>query len=65
MDLRNLISRLEIAALLQVSPQTVAKWSRAKIFPQPKHRLSARLIYYDRREVEQALAERATRSRRA
>jgi hypothetical protein len=58
MDLKNLISRIEIAALLHVKPATIAKWSRLAIFPQPKICLSDRLILYDRDEVRRAIEQR-------
>jgi signal transduction histidine kinase len=52
MDLKNLISRIELAASL-VAPQTIAKWQRLGLMPQPKECLSDRLILYDREEVRQ------------
>jgi hypothetical protein len=33
MDLKNLISRIELAASLGVEPQTIAKWQRLGLFP--------------------------------
>jgi len=51
MDLKNLISRIEIAAALGIEPQTIAKWQRLGLFPEPKECLSDRLILYDRQEV--------------
>jgi len=58
MDLKNLISRIELAASLQLRPQTLAKWSRLGLFPEPKLTLSDRVILYDRDEVRRALAQR-------
>jgi hypothetical protein len=58
MDLKNLISRIELAASLGVEPQTIAKWQRLGIFPQPKECLSDRLILYDRDEVCRAIERR-------
>jgi hypothetical protein len=40
MDLKNLISRIELAASLQLR-QTLAKWSRLGLFPEPKLTLSS------------------------
>ena len=64
MDFRNLISRIELAAALGVEPQTIAKWSRIGLFPQPKQCLSDRLILYDREEVHRAIERRAATRRR-
>jgi predicted DNA-binding transcriptional regulator AlpA len=65
MDLKNLISRIELAASLGVATQTIAKWTRTGLFPQPKECLSDRLILYDRDEVRRAIERRtATRRRR-
>jgi hypothetical protein len=65
MNLKNLVSRIEIATELAIRPQTLAKWSRSGLFPQPKEWLSDRLILYDREEVRQALERReATRPHR-
>ncbi len=65
MDLKNLISRIELAASLGVEPQTIAKWQRLGLFPEPKECLSDRLILYDRDEVRRAIERRtATRRRR-
>ena len=58
MDLKNLISRIELADALQLRPQTLAKWSRQGLFPQPKLTLSDRVILYDRDEVRRAIEER-------
>jgi predicted DNA-binding transcriptional regulator AlpA len=58
MDLKNLISRIELATALGVQPQTIAKWQRLGIFPQPKESLSDRLILYDRDEVQRAIERR-------
>lgn len=66
MDLKNLISRIELAASLGVEPQTIAKWQRLGLMPQPKECLSDRLILYDREEVRRAMERRkAARRRRA
>lgn len=65
MDLKNLISRIEIASSLGVQTQTIAKWERRGIFPTPKEYGSDRLILYDRSEVRRALDRRsASRHRR-
>jgi predicted site-specific integrase-resolvase len=65
MDLKNLISRIEIATQLGIEPQTIARWSRRGLFPQPKECLSDRLILYDREQVQRAMERRkATRRRR-
>jgi len=58
MDLKNLISRIELAASLGVEPQTIAKWQRLGLFPEPKECLSDRLILYDREEVRRAIERR-------
>jgi hypothetical protein len=68
MDLKKLISRIELAASLGVEPQTIAKWQRLGLMPQPKECLSDRLILYDREEVRQrdrAKESRETPPRRA
>lgn len=65
MDLKNLISRIELATALGIEPQTIAKWQRLGLFPEPKECLSDRLILYDREEVHRAIERRkATRRRR-
>jgi hypothetical protein len=64
MDLRNLISRSELAAKLRVQTQTIAKWERLGLFPTPKEYLSDRLILYDRDEVRCALDRRKNARRR-
>jgi predicted DNA-binding transcriptional regulator AlpA len=65
MDLKNLISRIEIATALGIEPQTIAKWQRLGLFPEPKQCLSDRLILYDREEVLRAIEQRkATRRQR-
>ena len=43
MDLKNLISRIELAASLGVEPQTIAKCQQLGLMPQPKECLSDRL----------------------
>jgi predicted DNA-binding transcriptional regulator AlpA len=58
MDLKNLISRIELAASLGVEPQTIAKWQRLGLFPQPKECLPDRVILYDREEVRWAIERR-------
>ena len=63
MDLKNLISRIELAASLRVHPQTIAKWTRLGIFPEPNECLSNRVILYDRSEVSRAI-EQATVTRK-
>jgi len=55
MNLKNLISRIEIAAALGIEPQTIAKWQRLGLFPEPQECLSDRLILYDREEVHPAI----------
>ena len=65
MDLKNLISRTELASSLGVQTQTIAKWERLGIFPAPKEYVSDRLILYDRDEVRRAIeARKAARRRR-
>lgn len=64
MDLKNLISRIDLAASLGVEPQTIAKWQRLGLMPQPKECLSDRLILYDREEVRQAIERRKAARRR-
>jgi predicted DNA-binding transcriptional regulator AlpA len=61
MDRKTLVSRLEIAHDLGVQPQTIAHWERSGWFPRPKRMLSMKRIYYDRAEVREALAKRASR----
>lgn len=63
MDLKNLISRIELATALGIEPQTIAKWTRLGLFPQPKECLSDRLILYDREEVRRAIDHRKTARR--
>jgi predicted site-specific integrase-resolvase len=48
MDLRNRISRSEIAEQLGVQTQTIAKWERMGTFPPAKEHISDRVILYDR-----------------
>ena len=65
MDLKNLISRADLASSLGVQTQTIAKWERLGIFPPPKEYVSDRLILYDRDEVRRAIdARKAARRRR-
>jgi hypothetical protein len=64
MDLKNLISRIELATSLRVHPQTIAKWTRLGLFPEPKECLSDRVILYDRDEVRRALDQRKARRQR-
>jgi predicted DNA-binding transcriptional regulator AlpA len=65
MDLKNLISRTELASDLGVQTQTIAKWERLGMFPLPKEYVSDRLILYDRTEVRRAIdARKAARRRR-
>jgi hypothetical protein len=65
MDLKNLISRAEVASSLRVQTQTIAKWERLGIFPAPKEYVSDRLILYDRDEVCRAIdARKGARRRR-
>lgn len=40
MDLKNLISRADLAASFGVQTQTIAKWERLGIFPEPKEHVS-------------------------
>jgi DNA-binding transcriptional MerR regulator len=58
MDMKNLISRIELAAALHVHPATIAAWTRRGLFPEPKECLSDRVILYDRDEVRRALDQR-------
>jgi predicted DNA-binding transcriptional regulator AlpA len=64
MDLKNLISRIELAASLRVQPQTISRWTRRGLFPQPKEYVSDRLILYDREEVLRAIERRTSTRRR-
>jgi predicted DNA-binding transcriptional regulator AlpA len=65
MDHKNFISRIEIATKLGIRPQTIAKWQRLGLFPEPKKCLSDRLILYDLDEVHWTISRRiATRRRR-
>lgn len=64
MDLKNLISRVEIAESLGVQTQTIAKWEREGKFPAAKEYFSDRLILYDRDEVQRMLAQRKAARRR-
>lgn len=64
MDLKNLISRVELARSLGVETQTIAKWEREGQFPAAKEYVSDRLILYDREEVRRALDLRKTRRRK-
>ncbi len=64
MDLKNLISRVEIAESLGIQTQTIAKWEREGKFPAAKEYLSDRLILYDREEVRRTLDLRKAHRRR-
>ena len=64
MDLKNLISRVDIADSLGVQTQTIAKWEREGKFPAAKEYVSDRLILYDRDEVRRMLALRKAERRR-
>jgi predicted DNA-binding transcriptional regulator AlpA len=64
MDLKNLISRVEIAQSLGIQTQTIAKWEREGKFPAAKEYLSDRLILYDREEVRRTLDLRKAHRRR-
>ena len=64
MDLKNLISRVEIAESLGVQTQTIAKWEREGKFPAAKEYLSDRLILYERDEVRRMLERRKAARRR-
>lgn len=44
------LTRHEYAALARVHPDTVKRWARQGIGPQP-HRIGPRLLRYDRAEV--------------
>jgi hypothetical protein len=59
-----LISRAALAAQLHVRPATIAKWTRLGWFPEPKERISERLILYELAAVQTALARRAQHARR-
>lgn len=45
MDLKNLISRIELAAALGVEPQTIAKWQRLGFFGVPLRSADPRRLY--------------------
>jgi predicted site-specific integrase-resolvase len=64
MDLKNLISRVEIAESLGIQTQTIAKWEREGKFPAAKEYVSDRLILYDREEVRRTLDLRKEQRRR-
>lgn len=64
MDLKNLISRVEIAESIGVQTQTIAKWEREGKFPAAKEYLSGRLILYDRHEVHRMIEFRKAARRR-
>jgi predicted site-specific integrase-resolvase len=64
MDLKNLVSRVEIAESLGIQTQTIAKWEREGKFPTAKEYLSDRLILYDREEVCRTLELRRAQRRR-
>ncbi len=64
MDFKNLISRTELAKALGVAPQTIAKWQRRGLFPEPTEWVSDRLILYDRDEVRRAMDHRKALRRR-
>jgi predicted site-specific integrase-resolvase len=64
MDLKNLISRIEIAESLGIQTQTIAKWEREGRFPAAKEYVSDRLILYDRDEVRRSLDLRKSAHRR-
>jgi uncharacterized protein YjcR len=62
MELQDLVSRTEIAEKLGVRPATIGKWTRLKQFPEPIERLSTRVILYERRAVEKAIAAMRARA---
>jgi predicted site-specific integrase-resolvase len=64
MDLKNLISRIEIAESLGIQTQTIAKWEREGRFPAAREYVSDRLILYDREEVRRSLDLRKSARRR-
>jgi len=64
MDLKSLISRVEIAESLGIQTQTIAKWEREGRFPAAREYVSDRLILYDREEVRRSLDLRKSARRR-
>lgn len=58
---RNLVSRLVVARELQVESQTIAKWERRGLFPQPVQYISDRVILYEREAVDRAIRTRSER----
>ena len=64
MDLRNRISRSEIAEQLGVQTQTIAKWERTGRFPPATEHISDRVILYDRDEVRAAIETRMAERRK-
>jgi hypothetical protein len=51
MDLKNLISRIEIATA-PGTEQTIARWQRLGLSAEPKECLSDRPIFYDREQAD-------------
>jgi predicted site-specific integrase-resolvase len=58
---RKLVSRLALARELHVESQTIAKWERQGLMPQPVQYISDRVILYDREAVDQAIRKRSER----
>ena len=58
---RKLVTRLALARELHVESQTIAKWERQGLMPQPVQYLSDRVILYDREAVDQAIRTRSER----
>ncbi|MFA6954286.1 MAG: hypothetical protein WC538_00280 [Thermoanaerobaculia bacterium] len=56
------MSRTEIAERLGVRPATIGKWTRLKLFPEPVERISNRVLLYEKRAVERAIAAMTART---
>lgn len=57
MNLKNCITRRELATLLNVQPATIARWTRQGRFPAPILTLGPKLIYYRVTDVQSFLDE--------
>lgn len=55
MNLKNCITRRELARLLGVEPATIQRWTKQGRFPAPVLTLGPKLIYYALSDVEKLL----------